>query len=114
MTDANRKYLIDGRQVSSTDIFNQARERADQLAPPPKHDPVVAGVIGMAAGGFVIAVFAGVARLDIDSLGIPFAITCAVCFAMPYFYFRSGHSRNSRMFAEEYTSIIARATEVDS
>ncbi|PBB34352.1 hypothetical protein [Mesorhizobium sp. WSM3882] len=93
--------------MTDLEIYEEARRRADQLSPPPKHDPFEAGLTGFFIALIVISVFCGLAGLVVEKMGPPVSITAVVAFAVPYFYFRHGVKQNEKHFARELSLLQA-------
>src|SRR5687767_5975714 len=91
--------------ASPIDIDAQAREYADRIAPRPKWDPVHAGFIGAAVFGFPVALFAGLARFNLDAAPWAFAITIAIGFLCPFGYLKHQERENTRAFVREYMAL---------
>lgn len=84
------------------DNWERAREYADKYSPLPSPSPGIAGLIGVAVVGAVLAAFTGFAGLNQDDFAIPMAVTLAIGFLGPFLYFRSQERRHYKMLNAEY------------
>lgn len=90
------------------DLWKEAREMADKYAPIPATDPIQAGIAGAFIVGISIALFAALARVDIEhSNTIPMLICIAIGFAAPFLYFKSFERKNSKLMMQEYDRLQA-------
>lgn len=79
-----------------------ARQNVERRSPPPKTEPVSAGIYGAAISGACILVFSTLAGFDTASFSGAFALTVIIGFLVPFVHFRSKHSRFHADVAREY------------
>lgn len=83
-----------------------ARERIGKRYPQPKYEPTTAGVTGLFVTMAVVAVFVGLAGLDQEAVAGAVAVTAALGFCIPYFYYRHEHIEYQKRIMAEYHYLV--------
>ncbi|MFD2183710.1 hypothetical protein [Rhodoplanes azumiensis] len=85
--------------------WQTAKKRASAYAPPPEHDPLVAGMTGLAVAVAVLTVFLAFAGLDGTAFASAIAWTSLICFLAPFLYFKHQARQHIRAFARELAAL---------
>jgi hypothetical protein len=78
-----------------------AEDRAQQRAPKPKYEPMIAGITGLMLTSVVCSTFMALAGLDTENFTQAVAITSTLGFATPFFYIRHGEKLYYRAYEQE-------------
>ncbi len=84
-------------------LSERAREHADRQSPPPRYEPVQAGIFGLFVTAGVLLLFAAMVRIDIERFAPQFAITVAAGFIAPFWHYK----RIERKNFDTYWSILS-------
>lgn len=93
------------------DAHEAAETYAQKYAPKPSWNPVEAGLVGALSVVMAIALFSGLAGVDIDQHGIAGAITAAVGFLVPYMHVRARQRKHAAVFRKEYDRVCRELDE---
>lgn len=85
--------------------WQTAEKRASVYAPPPDHDPLVAGMTGLAVVLAVVTVFLLFAGLDGTAYASAIAWTGLIGFLAPFLYFKHQARKHIRAFARELAAL---------
>lgn len=88
------------------EIQRRATERASRYAPPPREDPVHAGIAGVAIVGVVLTLFLGFAGIDQDAVLGASAATLAIGYLAPYLYLKHQANRHYAAVVKEHAAIV--------
>jgi len=83
-------------------LDQEAEEKAKRIAPRPRNEPVVMGMMGAFITAVCVLLFGLVAGLRIERYETSMAITIIIGFAVPYAWAEYAQRRHYRVLAEEF------------
>jgi Flp pilus assembly protein TadB len=86
-------------------LWQTAEKRASAYAPPPEHDPLIAGMTGLTVALVVVMVFLAFAGLDGTAFASAIAWTGLIGFLAPFLYFKHQARKHIRAFARELAAL---------
>ena len=85
-------------------IYLQAWRWADTVAPPAKHNPLKAGMVGAVVSGGVVAIFCWL--LESSRITVPTTLTMILSFALSYMYLQIANWKNTWAFETEFIALL--------
>lgn len=87
------------------DVGKLAEERAQRYAPAPVHEPVPAGIVGMAITAILLSIYSGLAGFDMEEFPASLFVTLGIGFGGPFIYFKNQQVSHSRAWLKEYENL---------